>query len=130
MSLDLEYAIKQDIRNNPVVREVDARERREFLSTVGVAVLIVAMLLFAAWQHYRIVSTGIEVEALRLELGRELELNRQLRLDLETLRRPQEIERRAAQDLGMRPAAPEHTIVIERAPRAASGSRSVVAAHR
>ena len=34
MSIDLEYAIKQDIRNNPVVREVDREQKREFLRTL------------------------------------------------------------------------------------------------
>ena len=35
MSIDVEYAIKKDIRNNPVVREVDTRQKREFLRIAG-----------------------------------------------------------------------------------------------
>ena len=30
MNIDLEYAIKKDIRNNPVVREIDTQQKREF----------------------------------------------------------------------------------------------------
>ena len=65
MSIDLEYAIKKDIRNNPVVREVDVQQKREFLRTIWLAAVIVAMLLFSAWQHFEIVHTGYEVEKLR-----------------------------------------------------------------
>ena len=47
MSIDLEYAIKQDIRNNPVVREVDREQRRGFVRVLGWAALAVGMLMFA-----------------------------------------------------------------------------------
>ena len=41
MSIDLEYAIKADIRNNPVIREADRRERREFQRIMLLACLAV-----------------------------------------------------------------------------------------
>jgi cell division protein FtsL len=122
MSIDVEYAIKQDVKNNPIVREIDRQQRREFLRTLGVTALIVAMLLFSAWQHFRVVNTSRELETLRTELAREMEFNRQLRLDLETLRRPQELERRAIQELHMQTADPAATIVIERVPARPAGS--------
>ena len=52
MSIDVEYAIKKDIRNNPVIREIDLEQKREFLRTAGLAALVVAMLLFSAWQQF------------------------------------------------------------------------------
>jgi len=131
MSIDVEYAIKKDVRNNPIVREVDRTQRREFMRTLGVAGLVIAMLLFAAWQHFEIVDTSRQMEELRQERTQEAEINRQLRLELETLRRPQEIERRAVRELQMRPAAPTDTLVIERAPaKSATTPRTVVASHR
>jgi cell division protein FtsL len=131
MSIDLEYAIKKDVRNNPIVREVDRAQRREFMRTVRIAGLVIAMLLFAAWQHFEIVDTSRQIESLRQDRAAEAEVNRQLRLELESLRRPQEIERRATHELQMRPAAPADTLVIERAPaRSASTPRTVVASHR
>ena len=54
MSIDVEYAIKKDIRNNPVVREIDFEQKREFRRTLILAGLIVAMLLFSAWQHLKV----------------------------------------------------------------------------
>lgn len=131
MSIDVEYAIKKDVRNNPIVREVDREQRREFMRTLRVAGLVIAMLLFAAWQHYEIVDTSRQMQELRQEQALAIEVNRQLRLELETLRRPQEIERRATRELQMRPAAPGDTLVIERTPaRSATTPRTVVASHR
>ena len=34
-SIDIEYAIKKDVRNNPIVREADTRQRQEFIRTAG-----------------------------------------------------------------------------------------------
>jgi hypothetical protein len=53
MSIDVEYAIKKDIRNNPVVREIDVEQKRDFARTLRLAVAVVGMLLFAALQQFR-----------------------------------------------------------------------------
>ena len=129
MSIDVEYAIKKDIRNNPVVREIDVQQKREFLRTTCLAVLIVSMGLFAAWQHFRIVQNGYEVQKLHEERAAEEALNRQLRLEVETLRSPQRIERIALNALRMLPPAAKDTLVIERAAPAAP-DRTVVAEAR
>jgi cell division protein FtsL len=129
MSIDVEYAIKKDIRNNPVVREVDAQQKREFFRATCLAILIVAMGLFAAWQHFRIVQTGYEVQKLQEQRAVEEALNRKLRLEVEMLRSPQRLERIALRDLHMVSPADRDTLVIERA-TAASPDRAVVAAVR
>jgi len=79
MSIDLEYAIRKDIRNNPVIRELDTRERRAIRRTIWLAVLSVALFLFAAWQNQKMVQHGMDVERWRSELAREESMNRQLR---------------------------------------------------
>ena len=129
MSIDVEYAIKKDIRNNPVVREVDERQRQDMRRTIGLSVLIVGMLLFSAWQSFRMVSTGIHIEKLRLQLQEEQGLSRQLRLELETLRAPHLIEERARHELHLVAPTPADTIIIERAP-AAAAPRAIVASAR
>jgi cell division protein FtsL len=131
MSIDPEYAIKKDIRNNPIVREIDQEQKREFRRTLLIVGLFVLLLLLSAWPHSRLLSTGYQVEALRQELARELELNRQLRLEWETLRRPQEIERRAIGDLHMQRPTPDNTLIIERLPaRSPESTRGIVAEAR
>jgi hypothetical protein len=121
MNLDVEYAIKKDIRNNPVVREVDVQHKRQLMRTVGIACAVVAMLLFWAWVRFGIVESGYEVSALQTQLAVETARNRQLRLEVEMLRAPQLIERQATRDLKMVAPTPATTLVIERpaaAPRA------------
>lgn len=129
MSIELEYAVKKGIRNNTVVRQTDARQRVELTWMLVLGVLGFGMLLFSAWQHFGMVGAGYRVERLRLEHERETEINRQLRLNLETLRSPQQIEQRA-RALGLRPATLAETIVIERTLEPAAGARTIVASAR
>jgi len=126
MSVDIEYAIKKDIRNNPVVREVDADQKREFRRTVGLAALIVALLLFSAVQHLRIVKAGYTIQTLEQQRAVEESANRHLRLEVETLRTPQRIERIAIDELHMVAPSAKDTLIIERA-KPVSPDKAVVA---
>ena len=130
MSIDLEYAIKQDIRNNPVVREVDVAQKREFLRALGWAAGVVAMLMIALAPRSNAVSTGYQVETLREEYAREDAFYRQYRLELEQLLRPQLLQQRAIVELGMREPSEKDTLVIERVPATPPPSRAIVAAAR
>ena len=130
MSIDLEYAIKQDIRNNPVVREVDRDQAREFFRTLLWAGGGVAMLLFALLPRTNLLATGYHVEKLREALAEEAVFERQYRLELEMLRRPQEIQSRAERDLGMVAPTEGATVVLERVPATSRASRAIVAAVR
>jgi cell division protein FtsL len=114
MSIDLEYAIKSDIRNNPVVRETDARERREFRRIVLLASLAVGLVLFSAWQHFETLRYGYNIEQLRQDREYEETVNRQLRLNVETLRAPQRLEERARRELGLVAPTAADTLIIER----------------
>jgi cell division protein FtsL len=125
MSIDLEYAIRTNVRNNPVVREADARHSRDLLRTLALVIVTVAMLLFSVWQRSNLELTGYQIERLRTAREEEMAKNRQLRLNVETLRAPHAIESRAEQ-LGLRWPTLAETLVIERA-HEASPAGSVVA---
>ena len=129
MSIDLEYAVRKDIRNNPVVREIDLQQKREFNRMVWLAAMIVGMLLFSAWQHFEIVNSGYKVERLRVEKAAEESFNRKLRLDLETLRRPQYVESYAVRQLRMVAPTSADTLVIERTTASVPG-RAIIASNR
>ncbi len=129
MSIDVEYAIKKDIRNNPVVREVDPVQRREFRRTVWLAALVVATLLFSAWQRFEVVTSGYDIEKIRVALAREESLNRQLRIKYEAERAPQVLEKRGLQELHMVLPSPADTLVIERVPTT-KADKGIVAAIR
>ena len=81
-----EYAIKKDVRNNPIVREVDERRLQEQWRSVAVGVLFVGVLLFSGWQRVELLQHGYRVEQMQKERGNEEEINRHLRLEIETLK--------------------------------------------
>jgi cell division protein FtsL len=109
-----EYAIKKDIRNNPIVREVDRERHREMWRTVALGVFLVSVLLFWAWQHFELLRHGYRFEQMQREHAVETEINRHLRLEIDTLRSPVRIERLATGRLRMVVPAAEDASVIER----------------
>ena len=60
-----EYAIKKDVRNNPIVREVDEARQRELWKSVGIAGFLVLVLLFSAWQHFELLRHGYQIEQMQ-----------------------------------------------------------------
>jgi cell division protein FtsL len=122
-----EYAIKKDIRNNPIVREVDRDRHRDMWRTATLSVFLVGVLLFWAWQHFELLRHGYRVEQMQRERAAETEINRHLRLEIDTLKSPVRIERLATERLKMvAPAAGEAT-VIERVTAAPAPPSSTVA---
>ena len=122
-----EYAIRKDVRNNPIVREVDRERHREMWGSVALGVFLVLVLLFSAWQHFELLRHGYRLEQMQKERAAEAEINRHLRLEIETLRSPARIERLATGRLQMVPPGPEDAAVIERVVSAPPPPRSVVA---
>jgi cell division protein FtsL len=121
-----EYAIKKDVRNNPIVREVDEARQRELWKSVSVAGFLVLVLLFSAWQHFELLRHGYELEELQRQKAAEEETSRQLRLEIETLKSPKRIEALASQLHLVTPSRDE-AIVIERVTTSEPPAKSVVA---
>ena len=67
MAEAFEYAIRKDVRNNPIVREIDNARHRELWKTIAVAGLFVGMLLFWAWQQFDILRHGYRLEEMQRE---------------------------------------------------------------
>jgi len=127
MSVDLEFAIKQDIRNNPVVREVDAVQRREFFRLLGGAAAVLITLLVILWPRLSQQRQSYRMEYLREELAKETQLNRKYILELETMLRPQVLEQRAT-NLGMILPSENDTVILERVAPSPRPNRGIVAA--
>lgn len=126
--LDFEYAIKKDVRNNPIVREVDEARQRQLWRTAGIGAVLAAVLLFSAWQHFELVRHGYTVQRLQRERTIEEEVNRHLRLEIETLRAPTRIESIATKQLRLIAPGQDQAIVIERVTPTAAPGKSIVAA--
>ena len=94
--MDFEYAIKMDVRNNPIVREIDRSRQRELWRSVAIGVGLVVVVLFSLWQRFAVIRTGTEIERMQHELQEEQVVNRQLQLQTAQLSSPRRIAKLAA----------------------------------
>ena len=122
-----EYAIKKDVRNNPIVREVDERRLREQWRSVAIGVLFVGVLLFSGWQRVELLQHGYRVEQMERERADQEAVNRHLRLEIETLKSPKRIETLATERLHLVAPAAGAAVIIERVVPAEPPSASIVA---
>jgi cell division protein FtsL len=122
-----EYAIRKDVRNNPIVREVDEHRQREQWRSVALGVLFVGVLLFSGWQRVELLQHGYRVEQMQKDRANEAEINRHLRLEIETLKSPQRIETLATRKLHLVAPATGSAIIIERVVPSDPPTASVVA---
>jgi cell division protein FtsL len=123
-----EYAIRKDIRNNPIVREVDERRQRELWQSIAIGGMLVLVLMFSAFQHFELIRHGYRLEQMQRDRAIEAEINRHLRLELETLKAPQRIEKIATQRMGMVEPAAADAMVLERVTPSKPAATSLVAA--
>ncbi len=122
-----DYAIRKDVRNTTIVREVDERRQRQLWTSLAIGAVLVVVVMFDAWQHFELIRQGYAIEAAQKALTEEREVARHLRLEIETLRSPQRLERVAAGQLGMVLPKAADTIVLERVLPSEPPARSVVA---
>jgi cell division protein FtsL len=127
MAESFEYAIRKDVRNNPIVREVDEVRQRELWKSVGFTSLLVVLALFFAWPHFEMTLNGYRIEQLQKEKDAEEEMTRQLRLEIETLRSPKRIEMLATTRLHLVTPRQDEAIILERVVPADLPASSIVA---
>jgi len=123
-----EYAIRKDVRNNPIVREMDEQRHRELWQSLAIGAGLVLVLLFSAWQHFELLRHGYRLEQAQRERAAEAQVNRHLRLEIETLSAPARIEKLAIGRLGMLEPGVDDAVVLERVVPPAAPAASVVAA--
>jgi cell division protein FtsL len=122
-----EYAVKKDVRNNPIVREVDEARQLELWKSAGVGGFLVLVLLFSAWQHWEQLQQHYQLEPMERQRAAEEDTSRHLRLEIETLRSPKLIETFATEHLHMVAPTRDEAIVIARVVPADPPARSIVA---
>ena len=126
MAEPFEYAIKKDVRNNPIVREVDETRQRELWMSVGIAAFLVLAFLFSAWQHFELLRHGYQIEEMQRLRTAEEDAGRRLRLEIDTLKSPKRIETLATERLHLVTPSRDEAIVIERVVPADPPPASVV----
>ncbi len=122
-----EYAIKRDVRNNPIVREVDEARLRDLWKSIAVATFLVLAFLFSAWQHFELLRHGYQIEEMQRQRAAEDDVRRHLRLEIDTLRSPKRIEAVATERLHLVSPTRDQAIVIERVLPADPPAKSIVA---
>ena len=127
MPESFEYAIKKDVRNNPIVREIDEARHRDMWKSVAIAAFLVVVLLFSAWQHFEMLRHGYQIEELQRQRAAEEETARRLKLEIETLRSPKRIESLATGRLHLVAPGRDEAIVIERVQANDPPAKSIVA---
>jgi cell division protein FtsL len=127
-AIDFEYAIKKDVRNNLIVREVDDERQRQVWRSLAIGAFLVVVILFSAWQHFELLQHGYKIQKMQQQRAAQEEINRHLRLEIETLRSPGRIERIAIKDLHLVAPSRDQAIVIERVTPSAPPEKSIVAA--
>jgi cell division protein FtsL len=127
-TMDFEYAIKKDVRNNPIVREVDEARQRQLWRSAAIGGALVAVILFSAWQRFELIGHGYEIQRMQQDRAAEEEVNRHLRLEIETLRSPSRIERIAVKELHLVAPTRDEAVVIERVTPTAPAEKSIIAA--
>ena len=123
-----EYAIKKDVRNNPIVREVDEQRHRQLLQTLAIGGFLSLVILFSAWQRFALLGHGYEMQRMQQERAEQEEINRHLRLEIETLRAPSRIEQIATKQLHRGAPTRDQALVLARVTPSAPPAKSIIAA--
>lgn len=123
----LDYAISKDVRNNQVVREIDHSRQRDLWRWAWIGSVILALVVYSSWQHFELLRHGYRVEQMERARKQEVEINRHLRLRIQTLKAPQRIAAIATSQLRMVEPTSAEAVVLERAVPVEPPSKSVVA---
>jgi hypothetical protein len=100
------------IDNSRLVKEEDPRRNRE-MKQFGIALAFLFLLVFTyAWQHFRAIEYGYQIESTKRELNSLTEMNRALRLEDASLRDPERIDV-IARRMGLVPPEPGQVIRMD-----------------
>src|SRR5882724_5239454 len=119
-----EIYFSKAIDNSRLVKVEDPRRNRE-MKQFGTALACLFLLVFTyAWQHFRAIEYGYQVESSKRELNNLTEMNRALRLEDASLRDPERIDVMARR-MGLVPPEPGQVIRMDSA--AAESNTAVMA---
>ena len=111
----IEFHYEKRIDNSAVVRDVDARQRRQWFLLTLLASLFAIGLFFYGWQFYRGTLVGYAHSDALKEAQSLLETNQQYRARLNTMAAPDRIGDAAAA-MGMVPGAAGQKVVFRPSP--------------
>ena len=109
-----EIYFSKAIDNSRLVKVEDPRRNRE-MKQFGKALAFLFLLIFTyAWQHFKAIEYGYQIEAAKRELSDKTEMNHALRLEDASLRDPERIDL-LARRMGLVPPEPGQVIRMDAA---------------
>ncbi len=107
-----EIYFSKAIDNSRLVKVEDPRRNRE-MKQFGTAMAFLFLLVFTyAWQHFKAIEYGYQIESAKRELAGLTEMNHALRLEDASLRDPERIDL-LARRMGLFPPEPGQVIRME-----------------
>jgi hypothetical protein len=107
-----EVYFSKAIDNSRLVKVEDPRRNRE-MKQFGTALACLFLLVFTyAWQHFKAIEYGYQIESAKRELNGLTEMNRALRLEDASLRDPERIDVMARR-MGLVPPEPGQVIRMD-----------------
>lgn len=121
-----EFAVRRDVRNTTIVREVDRDRQWRLLRAAGIGALFVALFTLNVHQHDTARKWTSLLEGVRAAQKHEGALRRHLQLEVDAQRAPAVVAARAA-ELGMVAPGAASSVVVERVTSSPPPAGSVVA---
>src|SRR4051812_11855111 len=87
-----EVYFTQAIDNSRLVKVADVKRRREMAQFAIALVVLFGVVMLYAWQHFSAIEYGYKIEAAKTQREALSENNRELRLELASLRDPERID--------------------------------------
>lgn len=87
-----EIYFPQAIDNSRLVKVADVSRRREMRNFAVALAVLFAFVMVYAWQHFSAIEYGYKIEAAKTQREALAESNRELRLELASLRDPERID--------------------------------------
>lgn len=107
------YSIHRPVANEYLVRERDRRRLRDLAKVVLVLAPVALALTAFTWIHLQVLDAGYQIDRLERQLHDLKRQESQLRLEAAYLSNPTLIERRAVEELGMRPPTVDQMLFAE-----------------
>jgi len=101
-----EYYTVKRIDNSRLVCPAAPARLRDFWRRVLVGAAIAGCLIFYVWQHFECIQMQYRIEQLDTQRNQAAQLNRELHLEVATLRSPSRVDAIARQQLGLTVSVP------------------------
>ena len=108
-----QYAVHLRVDNAYLVKQREWRILRDLLVVVAAIAVLGGGLWSYTWLHTERVRTGYKIRELEARLHEAEQRERRLRLEVAERVRPERVEERARQELGMRAPTLEQTVFFE-----------------